>query len=168
MTGLDVATQNLVRFVKILSVIFNFTDAVVVRYVGRGSGVRSRPCHVSIDLFFAAPGRYYTARGRGVRRLPLSHLNYGFCPRLSVIWRCFSVRCLSGILPLPFSLSGHIRSAIFSVRSRSHFSGRLPLRMQCIPYPRTQSSRLQLQLVLYAHKVPGCSCSWYCTLVTNI
>ena len=62
----DVATQNLVRSVQILSVIFNFTDAVVVRYVGRGSGVRGRPCHVSIDLFFAAPGCYYTASG--VRR----------------------------------------------------------------------------------------------------
>ena len=76
--------------------------------------------------------------GHGVRLLPLSHLSYGFCPRLSNIWRCFGVRRLSGILPLPFSLSGHIRSAIFSVRSRSHFSGRLPLRMQCIPYPCTK------------------------------
>ena len=60
---LEVATQNPVRSVKILSAIFNFTDAVVVRYVGRGSGVRGQPCHVSIDFFSFALGRYYTAWG---------------------------------------------------------------------------------------------------------
>ena len=60
------ATQNPVRSVKILSVIFNFTDAVVVHYVGRGSDVRGGPCHVSIGFFFSTLGCYYTAWG--VRR----------------------------------------------------------------------------------------------------
>ena len=87
--------------------------------------------------------------GRGVRRLPLSHLSYGFCPRLSVIWRSFSVRCLSGILPLPFSLSG-ISGQPFSLSVHVHtFLAVCPC--VCNVYHT------------HAHKVPGCSCSWYST-----
>ena len=143
------ATQNPIRSVKILSVIFNFTDAVVVRYVGRGSGVRGRPCHVSIDVFFSAPGRYYTAWGHGVRLLPLSHLSYGFCPRLSDIWRCFGVRRLSGILPLPFSLSG-ISGQPFSLSVHVQtFLAVCPCVCN-VYHTHAQSSRLQLQLVLHS------------------
>ena len=144
------ATQNLVRSVKILSVIFNFMDAVVVRYVGRGSGVRSRPCHVSIDLFFSAPGHYYTAWGPRRPSPSVVTLKLWFLSALvrymALFWRPAFVRNSAFAV---FSVR-HFRSAIFSVRSRSDFSGRLPLRMQCIPYPCTQSSRLQLQLVLHS------------------
>ena len=51
---LDVATQNPVRSVKLLSVIFNLTDAVVVRCVGLPLGRRTGPCHVNGGHFPSA------------------------------------------------------------------------------------------------------------------
>ena len=134
------ATQNPVRSVKILSAIFNFTDAVVVCYVGRGSGVRGRPCHVSIDLFFSAPGHYYTAWGPrrpspSVVTLKLWFLS-ALVRHMALFWRPAFVQNSAFAV---FSVR-HFWSAIFSVRSRSDFSSCLPLRMQCIPYQYTKFS----------------------------
>ena len=135
---LDVATQNPVRSVKILSAIFNFTDAVVVRYVGRGSGVRGRPCHVSIDFFFSALGRYYIAWGARRPSPSIVTLKLWFLSALVrymvLFWHPAFVRNSTFAV---FSVR-HFRSAIFSVRSRSDFSGRLTLRLRCIPYPCTK------------------------------
>ena len=103
--------------------------------------------------------------GRSVRLLPLSHFKLWFLSALVrhmvLFWRPAFVRNSTFAV---FSVR-HFRSAVFSVRSRSDFSGRMTLRMQRIPYPRTflavrpcvcdvyhtrvQSSRLQLQLVLH-------------------
>ena len=150
------ATQNPVRSVKILSVIFNFTDAVVVRYVGRGSGVHSRPCHISIDLFFAAPGRYYTALGArrpspSVVTLKLWFLS-ALVRHMALFWRPAFVR--------------NSAFAVFSVRAYpvSHFLCPFTFRLF---WP---SALAYAMYTIPMHKVPGCSCSWYCTasLGTNI
>ena len=137
MVTLDVATQNPVRSVKILFVILNFIDAVVICYVGRGLGVHGQPCHISIDFFPLHLAVITLLGGRSVRLLPLSHFKLrclsALVQHMVLFWRPAFVRNSTFAV---FSVR-HFRSAVFSVRSRSDFSGRMTLRMQRIPYPRT-------------------------------